>query len=656
MSSATANKLSMSREDADNYATLIINELNLENRTYIEQSQVETLCKESFSQIHLPVDQMPATSAVNSDDKRDHKTMSLAEVLFRTYWRRAWVVLCWLIVCFALFTWKFMQYRHRMAFEVMGYCLCTAKGAAETLKFNMALILLPVCRNTVTWLRKNHSLNSFFPFNDNINFHKLVAGGIVIGVILHGGTHLTCDFPRIASCSRSTFQNTIAIDFQFHQPSYIEILATTEVATGIAMVLLMAIAFSLATQLPRCHPSALLSPLQKFIGFNTFWYSHHLFIIVYVLLLVHSMFLFLTKDIAEKTTWMYIVIPVILYAGERLIRAFRSKFYDTKVIMAKTYPGKVLSLKLSKPSGFQYRSGMYIFIQCPKISTFEWHPFSLTSALKDDHLSVHIRALGDWSYQIYCLFQEALTSGKPEFPRIYVDGPYGAASQDHVKYDIVVLIGLGIGATPFVSVIKDIIHAQQVDLNDAIIDTESNIKRSPAKAYLYWVTRERSSFDWFKDVMQQISKTHERQAIVEMHNYLTSVYREGDAKALLSVQTHFSRPNWFTIFSKLARSHEGATIGVFYCGPSVLAKDLQRCDVFLWALGLTKYDLVCELAFYFYLSEEQSDHRALRDDLRLDQEFSDNRDPRDDHSPGVHLQLVVVGLVDVVHQGLVDMD
>ncbi|PIA42713.1 hypothetical protein AQUCO_02000280v1 [Aquilegia coerulea] len=61
----------------------------------------------------------------------------------------------------------------KKAFEVMGYCLCAAKGAAETLKFNMALILLPVCRNTITWLWKNRSINSVIPFNDNVNFHKI---------------------------------------------------------------------------------------------------------------------------------------------------------------------------------------------------------------------------------------------------------------------------------------------------------------------------------------------------------------------------------------------------------------------------------------------------------------------------------------------------
>lgn len=71
-----------------------------------------------------------------------------------------------------LFTWKFIQYRNMAAFRVMGYCLATAKGAAETLKLNMALILLPVCRNTLTWLRSTRA-RPFVPFDDNINFHKV---------------------------------------------------------------------------------------------------------------------------------------------------------------------------------------------------------------------------------------------------------------------------------------------------------------------------------------------------------------------------------------------------------------------------------------------------------------------------------------------------
>lgn len=72
----------------------------------------------------------------------------------------------------ALFAWKFNQYKHKNAFQVMGYCLATAKGAAETLKLNMALILIPVCRNMLTWLRSTRA-RLFIPFDDNINFHKV---------------------------------------------------------------------------------------------------------------------------------------------------------------------------------------------------------------------------------------------------------------------------------------------------------------------------------------------------------------------------------------------------------------------------------------------------------------------------------------------------
>lgn len=87
-------------------------------------------------------------------------------------WKRVHVIALWLTICAALFSWKFIQFKRRAVFHVMGYCVCSAKGAAETLNFNMALILLPVCRNTITWLR-NTKLGSAVPFDDNINFHKV---------------------------------------------------------------------------------------------------------------------------------------------------------------------------------------------------------------------------------------------------------------------------------------------------------------------------------------------------------------------------------------------------------------------------------------------------------------------------------------------------
>lgn len=99
-------------------------------------------------------------------------------------WQRVWVMALWIGVMLGLFLWKYFQYRNRAAYDVMGTCVCMAKGGAETLKLNMALILLPVCRNTITWLRNKTRLGVAVPFDDNLNFHKVIRSKpfLVFGV------------------------------------------------------------------------------------------------------------------------------------------------------------------------------------------------------------------------------------------------------------------------------------------------------------------------------------------------------------------------------------------------------------------------------------------------------------------------------------------
>lgn len=43
-------------------------------------------------------------------------------------------------------------------------------------------------------------------------------------------------------------------------------------------------------------------------------------------------------------------------------------------------------------------------------------------------------------------------------PKLLIDGPYGAPAQDYMKYDVLLLVGLGIGATPFISILKDLLN------------------------------------------------------------------------------------------------------------------------------------------------------------------------------------------------------
>ena len=46
-----------------------------------------------------------------------------------------------------------------------------------------------------------------------------------------------------------------------------------------------------------------------------------------------------------------------------------------------------------------------------------------------------------------------------------VDGPYGAPAQDYQNYDVLLLVGLGIGATPFISILKDLLNNTRADEN-----------------------------------------------------------------------------------------------------------------------------------------------------------------------------------------------
>lgn len=44
----------------------------------------------------------------------------------------------------------------------------------------------------------------------------------------------------------------------------------------------------------------------------------------------------------------------------------------------------------------------------------------------------------------------------------------------------------------------------------------------------------------------------------------------------LQSPTHFGRPNWDEIFKEKGTVHQGQKVGVFFCGPAVLSKQLYK--------------------------------------------------------------------------------
>jgi NADPH oxidase len=123
----------------------------------------------------------------------------------------------------------------------------------------------------------------------------------------------------------------------------------------------------------------------------------------------------------------------------------------------------------------------------PEISKFQYHPFTISSSPEDPYISVHIRQAGDWTRalgeRLGCtqnlalqLTDEAkvgrekseLGYGDSDFidvtginpnvslPTLRIDGPYGAPAEDVFKKEVAVLIGTGIGVTPFAATLKHI--------------------------------------------------------------------------------------------------------------------------------------------------------------------------------------------------------
>ena len=172
---------------------------------------------------------------------------------------------------------------------------------------------------------------------------------------------------------------------------------------------------------------------------------------------------------SHRTAQRYWLVGGIIWIFERILREVRSRHitYISKVIQ---HPSNVMELQIKKEKTTT-RAGQYVFLSCPEVSYFQWHPFTLTSAPEEDYLSVHIRVVGDFTTALAkalgCDFPDngkidAPVGGKivgtninpplsRTLPRVMIDGPFGSASEDFLNFETVLLVGAGIGVTPFAS-------------------------------------------------------------------------------------------------------------------------------------------------------------------------------------------------------------
>lgn len=469
--------------------------------------------------------------------------------------------------------------------EQFGNTFVIARAAALVLHFDVALILLPVCRNLISLLRRT-SLNGVIQFDKNITFHILVAWSIVFFSWVHTIAHWV-NLGRFSAANNLGFVGFLLAN-----------LITGPGWTGYVMLIaLMAMVFTSVEKPRRAN-------------YERFWYTHHFFIIFFVMWSIHGAFCMIRPDFAPYCNtvgvfWQYWMYSGFLYLAERTAREVRGKHktYVSKVIQ---HPSNVCEIQIKKENT-KTQAGQYIFLCCPEVSVWQYHPFTLTSAPEEDYISIHVRCVGNFTRALAkalgCDFDKkevkekntAVVSGSADedsvdpslrriLPRVYIDGPFGSASEDVFKFEIAVLVGAGIGVTPFASILKSIWYRMNYPQG----------KTRLRKVYFFWVCRDFGSLEWFRSLLAAI-EAQDLEDHIEIHTYLTAKVKVDDAANImindanaeqdaitgLRAPTNFGRPNWDMIFKSIRKIHSPAEAGVFFCGPKGLGSQLHiKCNMY----------------------------------------------------------------------------
>ncbi|RXN27667.1 dual oxidase 1-like protein [Labeo rohita] len=338
-----------------------------------------------------------------------------------------------------------------------------SRGSAAAISFLFPYMLLTVCRNLITMCRETF-LNRYIPFDAAIDLHRHMA---IAAVVLSG-------------------------------------------LTGVLLLLIFAFMYVFASHYFRR------------ISFRGFWITHHLYVLVYVLTVIHGSYALLQ----EPRFHIYLIPPGLFFLLDKLISLNRKKV-EIPVVKAELLPSDVTYLEFKRPQGFVYRSGQWL----------------------------------------------------------YLDGPFGEGHQEWTDYEVSVLVGAGIGVTPFASILKDLVFKSSVK-------SKFNCK----KVYFIWVTRTQRQFEWVSDIIREVEDL-DAQELVSVHIYITQLAEKFDLRTTmlyvcerhfqkvwnrslftgLRSVTHFGRPPFLAFLSSLQEVHpEVEKIGVFSCGPPGLTKNVEK--------------------------------------------------------------------------------
>ncbi|XP_075923678.1 dual oxidase 1-like [Petromyzon marinus] len=455
--------------------------------------------------------------------------------------------------------------------QVTEVGIIVSRGTAAGVAFCYCFILLTMCRNIITALRVT-PLNHYIPFDSAVGFHKIIAMTGLVLSLLHSIGHvvnvyhfsisplsvLACLFPNEYRNNGSEIPSKFYVWFFQTIPGF----------TGVLILAVLAAIYIFSSQFSRSK------------SFNAFWWCHQLYVLLYILTILHGS----GGLVQAPFFYKYLLPPALIFLGDRLISLSRRKVEIT-VVKVELLPSGVTHLQLKRPQGFKYKSGQWVRVACLALGQSEYHPITISSAPHENTLSIHVRAVGPWTTRLREIFSTKSSDNEYQ-SKIYLDGPFGEGHQHWNDFEVSVLVGGGIGVTPFASILKDIVHKSSI--NARLISCK--------KVYFIWVTRRQRQFEWLTDIIREVEE-NDKNDLVSVHIYITQFAEKFDLRTMmlyiferhfqkmsnrslftgLRSITHFGRPQFVPFLNSLQNLHPQAeTVGVFSCGPPGLTKMVDK--------------------------------------------------------------------------------
>lgn len=309
-------------------------------------------------------------------------------------------------------------------------------GAMHSLLYQMAFLLLSMCRNALTWARRTQ-LSRYLPLNDITSVHTSI-GMLILGQTIATLLLFVAHFGSLCAWHKAGMDPVDGCA-KFGD----EIMATGYVIVALVLVI------------------GTTSAVRNRIPWEAFKYTHYLFILLYAVTVLHTLDAKGRSQMHSRSqAWFWLVSPLVIYATDCFCGLLRTR--KVKILSATllAFP-RAIVLRINRPRGFTFQAGQYVRLNIPGISHFEWHPFNIASSPADySCIELYIKVVpGGWSERLYNVIDDVNcpdNNAKEIHPGLtaVLDGPHGSTLQAAVLHRNLIVVASGSGVAPIISLLR----------------------------------------------------------------------------------------------------------------------------------------------------------------------------------------------------------